>query len=80
MVLDELLDELGKIDVKYALFDSFIRVMQERIKDLQEDSIDYEENYPDSALTTVKEKIAIDTEKIIQVAKVFLHAFTKRVE
>ena len=80
MVLDELLDELEKVDLQYALLDSFIRVMQERIRDLGEDSVDYEENYPDSALTTVKEKIAIDTEKMIQVAKVFLHAFTKRVE
>lgn len=67
-MLDDLLEELEKSDSQFALLDSFIRVLLERVKTLEEDSLDYEENYPEN-LEAVKEKIASDTELLISDSK-----------
>ena len=77
-MLDDLLEELGKIDSHFALLDSFIRVLLERVKTLEDDSLDYEESYQTENLEAVKEKIASDTELLISDSKLFLASFTRK--
>ena len=67
MVLDELLDELEKTDLQYALLDSFIRVFAGEAKRLWKRLWRWRE-------------IKCCKDDIEKTTKLFLLAFTKRVE